>query len=106
MGRKRRERPARLAEKLRQIREVLGLSQAGMIRAMGLTDRLTKSEVSAFERGTHEPSLLILLSYCDAANIYLESLVRDEIDLPVKLPAAKKHPGIPQSVPKKRKKSA
>lgn len=106
MGRKRRERPARLAEKLRQIREVLGFSQAGMIRAMGLTRRLTKSEISAFERGTHEPSLLLLLSYCDAANIYLEALVRDEIDLPAKLPAAKKHHGMLRSPSKKPKKSA
>ena len=67
MGRRRRERPERLAEKLRQIRERLGLSQAEMIRVMGLESRLTKSEISAFERGTHEPSLLILLAYCEAA---------------------------------------
>jgi transcriptional regulator with XRE-family HTH domain len=76
-----------------------------MIRAMGLEDRLTKSEISAFERGTHEPSLLLLLSYCEAANIYLEALVRDGMDLPVKLPATKKHRGIPQSGSKKPRKS-
>jgi transcriptional regulator with XRE-family HTH domain len=97
MGRRRRERPARLAEKLLQIRERLGLSQAGMIRIMGLEDRLTKSEISAFERGTHEPSLLILLSYCDSANIYLEALARDSLDLPMKLPAKKKSEGVPKS---------
>ena len=96
MGRRRRERPARLAEKLRQIRERLGLSQAEMIRVMGLEDRLTKSEISAFERGTHEPSLLMLLAYCEAANIYLEALVRDNLNLPMRLPAAKKHEGIPK----------
>jgi transcriptional regulator with XRE-family HTH domain len=105
MGRRRRERPKRLAVKLRQIRDRLGLSQTGMIRAMGLEDRLTKSEISAFERGTHEPSLLLLLSYCEAANIYLEALVRDGMDLPVKLPATKKHQGIPQSSSKKPRKS-
>ena len=97
MGRRRRERPKRLAEKLRQIRSSLGLSQTEMIHAMGLENRLTKSEISAFERGTHEPSLLLLLAYCEAANIYLEALVRDELDLPTELPARKKHQGIPQS---------
>jgi transcriptional regulator with XRE-family HTH domain len=94
MGRRRRERPQRLAEKLRQVRERLGLSQAEMIRAMGLNDRLTKSEISAFERGTHEPSLLVLLAYCEAANIYLEALVKDTVNLPMRLPAAKKYEGI------------
>src|ERR1043165_2952246 len=103
MGRRRRERPKRLAAKLRQIRERLGLSQPEMIRAMGLEERLTKSEVSAFERGTHEPSLLLLLSYCEAANIYLEALVRDELELPMKLPAGKKHHGIPRQDTKKLK---
>jgi transcriptional regulator with XRE-family HTH domain len=101
MGRRRRERPERLAEKLRQLRERLGLSQAEMIRAMGLADRLTKSEVSAFERGTHEPSLLVLLAYCEVANIYLEALVRDSLKLPDKLPAVKKHEGIPLRLSKR-----
>lgn len=100
MGRRRRERPERLAEKLRQIRERLGLSQAELIRLMGLGDRLTKSEISAFERGTHEPSLLVLLCYCEAANIYLEALARDNLDLPARLPAKKRHEGVPRDNPK------
>jgi transcriptional regulator with XRE-family HTH domain len=106
MGRRRRERPKRLAAKLRQIRERLGLSQPEMIRTMGLEDRLTKSEVSAFERGTHEPNLLLLLAYSEAANVYLEALVRDELDLPMELPAKKKHQGIPQVGSKRSKKSS
>lgn len=106
MGRRRRERPKRLATKLRQIRDSLGLSQAEMIRLMGLEERLTKSEVSAFERGTHEPSLLLLLSYCEAANVYLEVLVRDELDLPMKLPARRKHQGIPYPGLKRQKKGS
>lgn len=104
MGRRRRERPERLAVKLRQIRERLGLSQAEIIRAMGLEERLTKSEISAFERGTHEPSLLLLIAYCEIANVYLEALVRDELDLPVRLPASKKHEGIKQTGSQKPKK--
>jgi transcriptional regulator with XRE-family HTH domain len=106
MGRRRRERPKRLAAKLRQLRERLGLSQPEMIRAMGREDRLTKSEVSAFERGTHEPNLLLLMAYSEAANVYLEVLVRDDLDLPAELPARKKHQGIPRAGSRTRKKSS
>lgn len=103
MGKRGRERPVRLAEKLRQIRRRLELSQAELIRRMGFEERLTKSNVSAFERGTHEPSLLILLAYSEAANVYLEALVRDEVDLPENLPAPKKHAGVPRAATKKRR---
>lgn len=98
MGRKKREKPMRLNEKLRQIRESLGLSQAEIIRRMGLEDRLTKSEVSAFERGTHEPNLLVLLAYSDVANVHLEVLVRDSLDLPARLPSSFRHEGIKRRV--------
>lgn len=96
MGKRGREKPRRLAEKLRQIRQRLGLSQTELIRRMGLEERLSKSNISAFERGTHEPSLLILYAYSVAANIYLEVLVRDDLKLPEKLPAPKKHAGVPR----------
>jgi transcriptional regulator with XRE-family HTH domain len=94
MGRKKRERPARLAEKLRQIRERLGRSQSEMARRLSPMDRLTKSEVSAFERGTHEPNLLVLLAYSEVANIFLEVLVRDDLDIPARLPSRNKHGGV------------
>jgi transcriptional regulator with XRE-family HTH domain len=94
MGRKKRERPARLAEKLRQIRERLGRSQSEMARRLSPMDRLTKSEVSAFERGTHEPNLLVLLAYSEVANIFLEVLVRDDLDIPARLPSRNKHAGV------------
>lgn len=90
MGRKPRRRPARLAEKLRTIREALGLSQNEMVNRLGLNDELTREEVSAFERGTHEPNLLVLLAYSEAANIFLEVLVRDDLDVPNRLPCKNK----------------
>ena len=98
MGRKKREKPARLSEKLRQIREALGLSQLELVRRMGLEDRLTKSEISAFERGTHEPNLLVLLAYSDIANVFLEVLVRDSLDLPDNLPSPSKHQGVSKKI--------
>lgn len=42
MGRYHRAKPARLAEKLSQIRRVLGLSQNQMLKHLGLSDELTR----------------------------------------------------------------
>jgi hypothetical protein len=41
------ERPERLGQKLAAIRKQLDLSQNGMIRRLGLTDKLTREEISA-----------------------------------------------------------
>jgi hypothetical protein len=100
MGRRARRRPKRLAEKLLEIRQRLGggLSQNEMVNRMRLEDELTREEVSAFERGTHEPNLLILLAYSEAANVHLEVLVRDDLDLPESLPSPVKHAGVRRPV--------
>lgn len=87
MGSRAREKPARLAEKLVQIRQALDLSQDGMIRRMGVTDKITREDISKYERGLREPSLLVLLEYGRAANVPVEVLIDDEIDLPRNLPA-------------------
>lgn len=87
MGQSRR-RPARLAEKLVEIRRKLGLSQNEMIRRMGLTDELTQNRISAYELGEREPPLFVLLAYARVigSGAYLEHLVDDGMDLPEKLP--------------------
>src|SRR5438046_444372 len=51
------ERPKRLGEKLGFIRKQLELSQNEMVRRLGLSGKLTREEVSAYERGVREPSL-------------------------------------------------
>jgi len=94
MGRSSRQRPARLAEKLLQIRITLDLSQNEMLKRLGLSDELIRSNISRFELGTAEPSLPILLKYAQAANVWLDVLVDDNLDLPAKLPSARKHEGI------------
>jgi transcriptional regulator with XRE-family HTH domain len=43
--------------------------------------------ISEFERGKREPSLLFLLAVTQLANLPMELLVDDEVDLPEKLPA-------------------
>jgi transcriptional regulator with XRE-family HTH domain len=89
-----RERPERLAEKLLQIRTALGLSQGETLSRIGLGETGYRHYVSQFETGRREPSLLILLQYARVANVYVEALIDDELDLPVKLPSAKKHEGV------------
>jgi transcriptional regulator with XRE-family HTH domain len=91
MGRKPRQKPDRLAEKLARIREGLGLSQNEMIRRLGAEDTLTQNRISDYELGVHEPSLITLLQYARAANVALETIVDDALDLPAKLPAKPKH---------------
>jgi transcriptional regulator with XRE-family HTH domain len=94
MGKAVRERPARLAEKLLYIRKSLGLSQNGMIRRMGLADGLIQADVSTYEIDQREPPLKVLLAYARAANVSVEALIDDNLDLPERLPARPKSEGI------------
>jgi transcriptional regulator with XRE-family HTH domain len=84
-------RTERLAEKLRAIREALGLSQNELIRHLGLEDLIYQSNVSGYETGEREPPLPILLKYAHAAGVCLDVLANDELDLPAKLPSKPKH---------------
>jgi transcriptional regulator with XRE-family HTH domain len=91
MGRAARLRSAHLAEKLRQIRDALGLSQNELIKQLGLEDVLYQSNVSGFESGEREPPLPILLKYAQLAGVCLDMLANDDLDLPTKLPSKPKH---------------
>jgi transcriptional regulator with XRE-family HTH domain len=91
MGRKPRVKPARLAEKLRQIREALGLSQSEMWSHLGVEDLIWFKQISTYELGTNEPPLPILLRYARAAGVSTDVLIDDELDLPAKLPARPKY---------------
>lgn len=91
MGRAARMRTERLAEKLRAIREALGLSQNELIRHLGLEELIYQGNVSGYESGEREPPLPILLRYAQAAGVCLDVLANDELDLPSKLPARPRH---------------
>jgi transcriptional regulator with XRE-family HTH domain len=88
-----RHTPRRLAEKLALIREGLGLSQNEMLRKLGSPEKLLQSSISGYERGVREPPPLILLAYARAANVYVEVLLDDDLDLPKVLPANPKSEG-------------
>jgi transcriptional regulator with XRE-family HTH domain len=91
MGRAARLRSKHLAEKLRDVRTGLGLSQNELIRHLGLEEMIYQSNVSGYESGEREPPLPILLKYAQAAGVCLDVLVNDEQDLPARLPAKPKH---------------
>ncbi|MDX6577322.1 MAG: Helix-turn-helix domain [Blastocatellia bacterium] len=87
MGRASREVPARLSEKLLQIRTALGLSQDGMLRRLGLAKEYGRHYISGFETGEREPSLTVLLRYSEVAKVWMNTLVDDEVNLPQKIPS-------------------
>lgn len=86
-----RRRPKRLAEKLLQIRNTLGLSQTEMHRLLGVEDEIPYQRLSDYELDKTEPTLTVLLQYARAAGVCVEVLIDDELDLPEKLPATTKH---------------
>jgi transcriptional regulator with XRE-family HTH domain len=94
MGQVSRHRPDRLAEKLLHIRTALGLSQNELISRLSLSDELTQARISAYERGVREAPLVVLLRYAHAANVSVEALIDDELDLPDKLPPRRRSEGI------------
>lgn len=91
-GRKKTARrgPQKLAEKLKAVRIGLGLSQNGMLQNLGFANEYDRTEIAHYERGNREPTLPVLLAYARAANIYMEFLVDDKLNLPNELPS-KKH---------------
>lgn len=89
-----RPRPARLAEKLLQIRLALGLSQTELWKRLGVEDLIEYHSISKYELDKNEPPLVILLNYARLANVYMEALVDDDLNLPTRLPSPTKSEGI------------
>ena len=92
-----RPRPLRLAGKLLQIRNGLGLSQTQMLERLGLGDTMHYGRISEYEQDKREPSLITLLDYARAASVHLEDIVDDDFELPRKLPGNVNYRGIRKS---------
>jgi transcriptional regulator with XRE-family HTH domain len=103
MGRAPRLKQERLGEKLLKIRLALGLSQELLINRLGIEEVAIQRRISTYEAGTHEPPLQVLLQYARAANVYLEAIVDDELDLPDKLPSPTKSEGTRRKSAARRK---
>ena len=63
-----------------------GISQNELIRRMKLEKELGQERISKYERGILIPPLHIIVAYSDAANIFVELIIRDELDIPDSLP--------------------
>jgi transcriptional regulator with XRE-family HTH domain len=95
MGRYPRRRQRRLGEKLRQIRDALGLSQSQIVHRLGSADEFTRTNISNYEQDEREPPLFVLLEYARLAGICLDVLVDDKLDLPRVIPSTPLHHPTP-----------
>jgi transcriptional regulator with XRE-family HTH domain len=93
MGKASRHKPKFLGEKLRRIRLALDLSQGGMLRLLGIEEEGYRNYISDFENDKREPSLPVLLRYAQIANVWVDVLINDELDLPKKIPSLRRHEG-------------
>jgi transcriptional regulator with XRE-family HTH domain len=71
-----------LAEKLKQIRLALGLSQTEMHRRLRAEEQIPYTRISDYELDKNEPSLMTVLAYARVARVRMEEIVDDELDLP------------------------
>jgi transcriptional regulator with XRE-family HTH domain len=89
-----RPRPQRLAEKLRQIRKTLGLSQSELLRQLRVQGEIPYTRISDYELDKNEPTLMVLLEYARVAGVHLEEIVDDRLDLPAELPGTVKYKNV------------
>lgn len=83
MGRGKAEQPTRIAEKLKQIRLALGKSQSEMTKALEQQGvKVQRTSVALYEISDRTPTLLITLAYARIANVPVETLIDDGLDLP------------------------
>lgn len=83
MGRSKAKQPERIAEKLRTIRLNLGWTQDEMAQALEKHEiTVYRGYVGLYEIGERMPTILTLLAYSRIADISLETLVDDKLDLP------------------------
>ncbi len=95
MGSKR-QKPERVAEKLLLIRQKIegGLPEGEMLKYLEMEDEFDRERISKYERGILEPPWYVLLKYAELANVWLEVLVKDDLDLPEDFPCKIKSEGV------------
>jgi transcriptional regulator with XRE-family HTH domain len=78
----RRAMPKKLGKKMRQIREQLGMSQREIVKALNYKDTpLRASQISQYENGQREPTMMLVLAYARLAQVPMETLVDDKMKL-------------------------
>ncbi|MGC2235696.1 MAG: hypothetical protein WA584_06020 [Pyrinomonadaceae bacterium] len=84
--------PARLGEKLTLIRKRLEVATyEDMIKRLRCAEvSLYRSAICEYEQNKREPPLIVLLNYARLANIPMEMLVDDSLELPECLPVKRR----------------
>jgi transcriptional regulator with XRE-family HTH domain len=79
---KRRAMPKKLGKKKKQIRERLGMSQREIVKALNYKDTpLRASQISQYESGQREPTMMLVLAYARLAGISTDVLIDDKMKL-------------------------
>jgi transcriptional regulator with XRE-family HTH domain len=78
-----RPRPKHLAKKLLQIRLSLEVSQAEMVKRLGVQDLIHYTTISEDELDKNEPPLTILLAYARLTGIPVEQIIDDGLELTI-----------------------
>jgi transcriptional regulator with XRE-family HTH domain len=74
--------PKKLGKKMKQIRLRLGMSQREIVEALNYTATpLRASQISQYEQGQREPTMMLVLSYARLARVSVESLIDDRVKL-------------------------
>lgn len=71
------ENTMKFREKLKLIRNYLGLTQDQIAEKIGLTSESRRSRVSEWESGISEPKREVLLKYSELAGIDVKKLIDD-----------------------------
>jgi hypothetical protein len=61
---------------------------------MGMEGKIVQADISTYELDQREPPLKVLLAYARTANVSVEAIIDDDIDLPDNLPTKSKSEGI------------
>lgn len=97
-------RPIRVAEKLRQIRATLKLSQSALLKKLGLEEEIRYNRISEYELDRYDPPLPVLIEYARVAGVHLEIIADDRLDLPETLPGKVKYEAWNRPRPKRSRK--
>jgi transcriptional regulator with XRE-family HTH domain len=80
----RRAMPKKLGRKMRQIREGLGISQRQIVDALNYTATpLRASQISQYENGQREPTMMLVLAYARLAGVSTDVLIDDKMKLEI-----------------------
>jgi transcriptional regulator with XRE-family HTH domain len=74
--------PKKLGKKMKQIRLRLGMSQREIVEALNYTATpLRASQISQYEQGQREPTMMLVLAYARLGKVSVESLIDDKMKL-------------------------